>query len=289
MSVAAREHPTSELDDPLSDDAITADFRVFQRIRGHRYSLDDVLTAWVAARRAPRARRVLDLGSGIGSVACMLAWKLEDARLTTIEAQAISLRLQLENLARNGLLERVTPIEGDFRDEARRAELGAGYDLVTGTPPYFPVGTALAPPDSQKAHARMELRGGVEAYLETAARCVAVDGAIVVCAAASRPERVTDTASALGLFVEEELVVSPRAGKPPLFTVWTLARGEAHLRDGRPHATRTFFARSLEGARSGAQREVRAFFGLEPSDEPASPPSRPRGRPRGRPSRGDRR
>ena len=43
----------------LTDDAITADFRIWQRRRGHRYSLDDVATAWVAVQARPAARRVL--------------------------------------------------------------------------------------------------------------------------------------------------------------------------------------------------------------------------------------
>src|SRR3954447_20849642 len=60
----------------LSHDAITASFRIWQRVRGHRYSLDDVLTAWEAAEAAPTAQRCLELGSGIGSVLLMLAYKL---------------------------------------------------------------------------------------------------------------------------------------------------------------------------------------------------------------------
>ncbi len=255
-----------------SDDALTADFRVFQRIGGHRYALDDVLTAWTAARRAKSAARVLDLGSGIGSVALMLAWKLPEARLTTVEAQAVSSALQRENVARNGVRERFTLVEGDLREPRVREQLGSGYDLVTGTPPYFPAGTALASPDPQRAYARVELRGGIEAYLEAAASLAREGGVIVVCAAASRPERVLEVAPALGLHVEHELVVSPREGKPALFTVWTLARGAG----GRERRREAFVARTREGARTEAERGVRAFFGLAREQDEASPTRRER-------------
>ena len=83
----------------LSDDAIAGTFRVLQRVRGHRYSLDDVATAWEAARARPSAVRVLDLGCGLGSVLLMLAWKLPDARLVGVEAQDISLALARRNVA----------------------------------------------------------------------------------------------------------------------------------------------------------------------------------------------
>ena len=81
----ARVDPADAHDDPhapldallegeeLSDDAIAGTYRVHQRVRGHRYSLDDLATAHEAARAAPGARRVLDLGCGLGSVLTMLA------------------------------------------------------------------------------------------------------------------------------------------------------------------------------------------------------------------------
>lgn len=261
-----------QADDPLSDDAITADFRVYQRVRGHRYSIDDVLTAFTAAERAPDAKRILDLGSGIGSVALMLAWKLGHAELATIEAQEVSYALQRRNLARNGLDGRIQAVFGDFREVGIRGEVGVGFDLVTGTPPYFPADATLASPDSQKAHARVELRGGVEAYLEAAAACVREGGVIVVCADAKRPERVRDTAERLGLSSERELVVSPREGKPALFSVWTLVRGPS----ARAFERTMFVARSEDGVRSEPQREIRAFFGLPTDDLTPSPRERAR-------------
>lgn len=262
--------PGSSADDPLSDDAITADYRVHQRVRGHRYSLDDVLTAWVAARRVPEARRILDLGSGIGSVAIMLAWTHRDAALATIEAQEISFALQRRNVERNGLAGRVTQVHGDFRDEAVRARVGEGFELVTGTPPYFPKEATLPSSDTQRAHARVELRGGVEAYLEAASALVREGGVVVVCADAKKPGRVTETLARVGLAAEEELVVFPREGKEPLFSVWTLRRGPAH----GPHTTARFVARTADGTRTHAQREIRAFFGLPMSEESPSPPER---------------
>ena len=44
-------------------------YKIFQYEKGHRYSTDDVLTAWYGTTCAPRVDRAADLGSGIGSVA----------------------------------------------------------------------------------------------------------------------------------------------------------------------------------------------------------------------------
>ena len=54
-------------------DAISGHFRIFQLRGGHRFSTDDLLTAWYGIAWAPSARSVLDLGSGVGSVGMMAA------------------------------------------------------------------------------------------------------------------------------------------------------------------------------------------------------------------------
>src|SRR5207248_3005801 len=58
-------------------DAISGHFRIFQLRDGHRFSTDDVLTAWYGTTWAPSPARVLDLGAGIGSVGMIAAWRFE--------------------------------------------------------------------------------------------------------------------------------------------------------------------------------------------------------------------
>lgn len=256
-------------DDPLTDDAITSRFRVWQRVRGHRYSLDDVVVAWEAARARPDARSAIDLGTGIGSVLHMLAHALPDARLAAVEAQAISFALLEKNLARNALRERVAIHHGDLRDVSSYAHLGRDFDLVTGTPPYFPEGTCTPPPDSQRAHARVELRGGVEDYLAAAAALVAEDGLVVVCADAQRPDRVLAGAARAGLSARTRRDVVPRAGKNALVGVWTLSRAPGEL-----SRLPDLIARDAAGARTAVQHELRGFFGLAIAPESPSPGKR---------------
>ena len=82
-----------EVPDGESLDAISGFYRLFQLKGGHRFSTDDVLTAWYGTTWCPRAERVLDLGSGIGSVGMIAAWRLPGARFVTVEAQEESVRL----------------------------------------------------------------------------------------------------------------------------------------------------------------------------------------------------
>ena len=264
---------SSVVDDPLTDDAIAGDFRVLQRVRGHRYSLDDVATAWEAAIEAPGARRVLDLGCGLGSVTIMLAYRLPGAQIAAIEAQDVSHDLAVRNVSRNGLSERVELHHGDLRDPALASRWGATFDLVTGTPPYFDPRKSSPSTDAQRTYARIEMRGGIEAYLEAGARALAPAGRMVVCGDARRPERAEAGAAAVGLRLLSRRDVVPREGQPALFSIWVAAReGTGPLEVRAP-----IVARDAEGARLPIQRTLRAFFGLSsPEHEAPSPRVRER-------------
>lgn len=243
-------------DTNLTCDAITADFRIYQRRGGHRYSLDDLVTAWQAAEDAPRARQVIDMGCGIGSVLLMLAWKLPSARLFGIEALPMSAALANENVALNHLEGRATILSGDLRDVTLSWPHGGG-DLVTGTPPYLPEGTALASPDPQRAAARIELRGGVEDYIAAGARVLAEGGVLVVCADGRKPERVYDGAALAALHARRrrDVWARPRAAHP-LFSVWTLSREPGEL--AHDHLA----CRDEHGEQTAELKALRASFGL---------------------------
>lgn len=242
---------------PLTDDRLTRDVRVLQREKGHRFSSDDVATAYVAYCACPGARRVLDLGCGLGSVLLQLAWKLPEARLCGVEAQAQSFELLSRNVARSGFAERIRIEHGDLRDPELLGAFGGGFELVTGTPPYFPPSAALDAEDEQRAYARIEYRGGVEAYIAAGSTMLAKDGLFVLCTDARITQRTTSACEAAGLFVSERWDVVPRAGKPALFTVWTLCHQRTETR------ALSLTLRSETGARTADARTLREFCGFD--------------------------
>jgi tRNA1(Val) A37 N6-methylase TrmN6 len=211
---------------PLTEDRLTRDLTVVQRRHGHRFSSDDMVTAYVACRRAPAARRVLDLGCGLGSVLLHLAWSLPAATLVGIEAQEVSFALLSENVRRNRLGDRVAIHHGDLRAPDRVFTPGE-FDLVTGTPPYFPPDTAVDALDEQRAYARIEYRGGLPDYVATGAAALSATGALVLCGDARAEDRLRAAAAEASLHVVARTSIIAHAPKPPLFAVWTLARAAA--------------------------------------------------------------
>ncbi|MDQ3295986.1 MAG: methyltransferase domain-containing protein [Myxococcota bacterium] len=259
----ARGRPELE---PESDEDLcflTGDWRLFQKQDGHRWSLDDLVTAWIATRRIDPTRplRALDLGCGLGSVLLMVAWKLPHAEVLGIEAQADRAAMGRRSIEYNGVAERCRIIDGDLREASE--QLGR-FELVTGTPPYFPRGTGT---ESAKPHAmpcRFEVRGGIEEYLEAAQRLLASGGEIVVCTSALERERVERAAHERELSVREHWDIVPREGKDVLVMVDVLTATAATA------ATHSLVVRDRASVWTADFQRVRDDMGI-----PATPP-RPR-------------
>ena len=212
-------------------DRLAGDWRIYQLAKGHRFSTDDLMTAWTAARAMPDARKLLDLGSGIGSVGLLTLWRLgAEAHLTSVEVQQLSYALARKTIRRNGVSSRVDARLGDLRDPAMVPEQGV-FDLVTGSPPYIPIERGVQSPHPQKAAARIELHGSVFDYCVTAARALQPGGRFVFCHAAAdpRPEAAVQSA---GMMVLSRQGVVFRDDQPPLIALFVCAHascGEQRL------------------------------------------------------------
>lgn len=243
--------------EPITLDALTGRWSILQRKRGHRHSTDDVLTAWYALQHGPPVKATLDLGTGIGTVGLLTLHGLgEAAELHCVEAQEVSYELLLENIALNGLQDRVHPVHGDLRE----VSFDRTFDLVTGSPPYFDVSAGVLPPDSQKAHARFELRGTVADYAAAAARWLsdADHARFVFCFPTPQKERAFRAIHDHGFSAVAHRDVVPRAGRDPLFSLFACRRGE-HAETEEP----PFVVRDEHGEHTADIRAVRRGFAFD--------------------------
>lgn len=251
-------------------DFLCGHWRVFQLARGHRFSTDDLLCAWYGTQWAPRADRVLDLGSGIGSVALAAAWRLPGARLVTVEAQEVSLRLAGRSVAYDGLGDRFRLLHGDFREpEVLSGE--APFDLVLGSPPYFPKGTVTEPSHPQAVPARVELRGTVADYARAAARNLAPGGLFAFVLDARGRDRARAALAGAGLLLLRYRDVVFREGEGPRITLFGAAR-ETDVPEplartpGVPHEEPPLVVRRRDGTTHPEYALVRLSMGFPPGD-----------------------
>ncbi len=253
----------SELQEPITLDALTGDWKLLQRKRGHRYSTDDLLTAWYACAHYPDRPSALDLGTGMGSVGLTYLWKYPTTAATGIEAQAISFRLLRENVAINGAT--YTQVHGDLREIVNGAypEVeAASFALVTGSPPYFDVKKAVMSDDSQKAHARFELRGDVRDYCRAAVWAMQDDAArFVFCFPTPQIQRAIDACAQHGLAIEHRRDVVPRETIDPLFSLFACRKSAANAGVTERYEP-PLIVRHKEGQRTDEMESIRAFLGM---------------------------
>ena len=246
--------------DPMyerSVDALTPDWKIIQLKRGHRFSTDDIVLAYRASEAAPNATNLLDIGCGIGTVGLYTLWRLNNpkARLVGVEAQEISKALFQDTIKMNQLEDRVRVIHDDLRHTPHASLTPHAYDLVTGSPPYFPPDSCKHSPHPQRAHARVELRGSLVDYCKTAAYYMAEEGRFCFVMPAGDP-RTESAPIAAGFRVLERIDYVFREGSAPMIA--TLVCGRASETPPEPRVTRSIVIRKRDGEWSDAFVAFRA-------------------------------
>ena len=93
-------------------------------------------------------RHILDVGTGSGLIALMMAQRCPEAQITAIEIDDDAAAQAAENFAASPWAERIQLVHGDFNVYSSNTK----YDLIISNPPYFT--DALKNPDPQRSTAR---------------------------------------------------------------------------------------------------------------------------------------
>ncbi len=210
-----------ELEEGETLDSISGSYRIYQYADGHRFSTDDILVAWYATTYSVRAETVLDLGSGIGSVAMTAAWRLPFARFTTIEAQERSIRLARKSVKFNRLEDRFELRLGDFRTPGILQD-DEKFDLIMGSPPYFPLTDGVLSEHPQKVECRFEARGDVSDYCRMASGHLAPGGFFFLVFPKNQEARVVAGATSAGFMILRSRSVISKEGEAPLLALYQL-------------------------------------------------------------------
>ena len=198
-------------------------WQIIQRRQGHRWTTDDIVTAWVALKATKyliphiysltgqtlpthSVSHYLDLGCGNGSILMMVAKHLSDSTVCIgVEARSEAVHLARRSIAHNLQLDQDTG-KGNRNISVRHSDFrgiytpasdttttvsepvipeGSVFDLITGSPPYFQVEFSVDL-HSKLVESAVIRQGGMPTCKESApARCEFRGGVEAYCMAAA--------------------------------------------------------------------------------------------------------
>ena len=156
---------------------------------GFPFSTDSMVLAEFA--RLPRQAKVLDLGSGCGTLGILLCAKDSGCHITGIELDENAHMTALKNAAANALTDRFQSICGDFTEIAGHICPGS-FDVCISNPPYFTAG----PLSRTTPLARHEASCSLEALMESAAYSLKFGGDFYL---VHKPERLAEIFSSASM------------------------------------------------------------------------------------------
>jgi tRNA1(Val) A37 N6-methylase TrmN6 len=171
--------PENALD--VTEDAVLGGrLMLRQPRRGHRVGHDAILLA--AATPAKAGEHAVDFGAGVGGAGLALAARVPGLNVTLAEIDPALAALGAENIARNGLADRVRAAVLDVTAGAQAfaaAALPPGSTVrVLMNPPFNDPATSRGSPDA--ARRRAHVSAGLVPWLRSAARLLAPGGSVTL-------------------------------------------------------------------------------------------------------------
>ncbi len=171
-----------------------------------------LLGAW-----AQGGRRILDVGTGTGLIALMMAQRFPQSAVTAIDVDADAVSQARENVGASPFGNRIEVLQADFSNQVPPLWEGVRgrppFDCIVSNPPYFM--DALTCPDNQRTLARHATSLTYDVLMQHAFRCLSDDGELSVVVPFDSLSRMESAAALAGLLLSRCCAVRTTERKPP--------------------------------------------------------------------------
>jgi len=180
-------------------------FEIFHDRCGMKVGMDGVLLgAWV---KPLDARRILDVGTGSGLIALILAQHSE-AEIVGIEFDAAASGQAVENVLKSPWLERICIVNEDFRTYTDNL-----FDLIVSNPPFYQ--HALRSPAALRNQARHNVTLSYIELISKAESLLSAEGRLAVVVPSTAQQEFEDLCWSSKLFLKRCCAVATIQGQPP--------------------------------------------------------------------------
>jgi len=173
-----------------------------------------LLGAW-----AEGGRRILDVGTGTGVIALMMAQRFADATVTAIDIDAEACAQAQENALRSPFDNQVSVVHSsvqsfaaDFLEKSLKTDLLELFDSIVSNPPFFE--QSLKNPDQRKATARHTDSLPFSDLFECASQLLSDDGIFSVIIPIEKLESFSSNAYLSGFYISRQCMIKTTLKKP---------------------------------------------------------------------------
>ncbi len=165
-----------------------------------------LLGAWV---NIAHAKTVLDIGTGSGLIALMIAQRSETSvQIKAVEVEADDARQASENISSSPWPNKINVCHCCIQD----FDPGHLFDLIVSNPPFF--NNSLLPPSGKRKAARHTESLSYEALLQSAGRLITVGGIFAVILPVKEGSVFISMAQFQGFYPKRQCAVYSRESKP---------------------------------------------------------------------------
>jgi tRNA1Val (adenine37-N6)-methyltransferase len=200
-------------------------FRIVQERSAMKVGMDGVLLgAWA---KTSGAKRMLDIGSGTGLIALMLAQKNALSEIDAIEIDREACEEAVLNVQQSDWSDRINLHCQSFQKFVAEAE--SKYDLIVSNPPFF--GNGVKAPDETRAQARHADALPLEVLISGATKLLNENGRIALVLPVGQLQNVENLANINGLFLARLCRVKPNPVKPDFRILVELAKEQVAFQE----------------------------------------------------------
>ncbi|KPK79839.1 MAG: hypothetical protein AMS27_17640 [Bacteroides sp. SM23_62_1] len=179
-----------------------------------------LLGSWV---NISSVKKVLDIGTGTGLIALMLAQRTK-AEIHAVETDDASFLQAGENIRESPWPERISLFHSSFQDFARSNQ--AKYDLIVTNPPYF--FDAIKSADDAKSMSRHHVRLSFHEILTGVSEVLEQSGLFALILPVIEGKIFLSLANSYGFFLKRKTDVIPVAGKKAIRYLMEFTREKEH-------------------------------------------------------------
>ncbi len=199
-------------------------FSVSNRHSAMKVGTDGVLLgAWALLDTDVSPTKIVDVGTGTGVIALMMAQRFPDAGITGVEIDPEAAAEAAANFCESPWPDRLKCAGMAFESFCKECHGAHSHvDLLISNPPFFPNGPVA--PDTCRSLARHEGELSPVALIRSAAEILSPDGRLCLISTDISRDSLEFEAELVGLSMERRTAVSTGEGKPPRRILWQFAR-----------------------------------------------------------------